>query len=83
MLYWTPESSFVYNNLEEVIIPFDGNKLTFSTFANGEVKGKKVKRHSCFFKVEGFFKGKKRGCGRLQKRKTGQSVCKNICPVKL
>ena len=38
MLYWTPESSFVYNNLEEVIIPFDGNKLTFSTFANGEVK---------------------------------------------
>ena len=44
MLYWTPESSFVYNNLEEVIIPFDGNKLTFSTFANGEVKGFKEVR---------------------------------------
>ena len=29
--------------------------VSYSTFANGEVKGKKVKRHSCFFKVEGFF----------------------------
>lgn len=46
MLYWTPESSFVYNNLEEVIIPFDGNKLTFSTFANGEVKEAKGSYHS-------------------------------------
>ena len=58
--------------------------VDYSTFANGEVKGKKVKRHSCFFKVEGFFnKVKKVGVERLQKRKTGQSVCKNICPVKL
>jgi hypothetical protein len=49
LLYWTPESSFVYNNLEEVIIPFDGNKLTFSTFANGEVKEVVDISFSCTF----------------------------------